>query len=104
MSGRTSDSWFATRLRFEWSEHLDAVAKAAGIRVFRTYPAASTYWRPEWGTGDAIAGHANDPAEVVLELTAQSPAHASAIVVAALGVEVDEFVVWPECCPAAARG
>ncbi len=84
----------------EWTPESQSRADAAGIRLFRAWPAAATYWKRAWGTGNAFIGYADDPAEVCLELLAKSEHHAAAKVMTELGVDLDCFVVKPEPCAA----
>lgn len=96
-----SETRFATRLESEWSPDHQRRIDAAGIRLFRAWPAARTDWQTEWGEGNVFVGSPDDPAEVVLELPAKSAHHAAARVMAALDVGLDRFVVLPTPCGAA---
>lgn len=100
MAPRQSPTWFATRLQLDWSADLQAKAELAGIQLFRAWPPAWAHWRPEWGKGNVFFGSPNDPAGVVLELGAGSEHEATAIVMRALGVGLDRFVVRPTACAA----
>jgi hypothetical protein len=101
MAESTDTAWYATRLAVDWSPALQERADAAGIRVFRTWPAAKTYWREEWGKGNIFVGYPDDPAEVVLELPASSARAAEIKVIQELAVDRAQFIVSPEWCPAA---
>jgi hypothetical protein len=98
MGVRHGSRRFATRLRLEWSLELHVKATAAGIEVFRAWPPAWATWPLEWGRGNAFIGNPDDPAQVVLELSARSPVEAESTVMRALGVSADEFIVRPTEC------
>jgi hypothetical protein len=86
---------YAARLRLEWSDELQKLATDAGILVFAVRPSPRPDWRPEWGEGNVFTGFRDDPAEVVLELVADSEHDAAAKIMNALGVGLDNFVVEP---------
>jgi hypothetical protein len=98
-----SQQGFATRLAIEWSAERQRRADGAGIQVSRIDPAPRTYWKEEWGDGDIFRGFPDDPAEVKLELTAESEHHAAATIMRELEVGPEDFIVWPTWCPAAGR-
>ena len=79
----------------EWSRERQRQADEAGIVLFRAWPAAATYWRKEWGAGNAFIGYPDDPAEVCVELAAGSEPEAAAKVMRAFRVGFETFVVWP---------
>jgi hypothetical protein len=87
----------------DWGPAMQVRADAAGIRLFRWWPAAATNWKERWGEGNAFIGFRDDPAEAVLELSAENEHQAAVKVMTALGVDLDDFVVRPEYCAAAAR-
>jgi hypothetical protein len=95
MQTSATQSWFAARLQMEWPPERQRQADDAGILLFRAWPAAVTYWRNEWGSGNAFIGYPDDPAEVCVELPAGSEHDAVAKIVKAFRVDIEAFVVKP---------